>query len=209
MNGSPLTLYLLRHHRVCGPKGIFYSQMDIPLSPQGHRASLRDGARVAALVRREGRPLAAVFSSDLSRSLVLARAVSRCSNAPLFTTPALREVDFGAWTGLTWREIEERWPGGLARRFRDLAGTAPPQGESMGDVAARVKGVLDRLREEFMGRAVAVVAHGGTNRVILALLLSMELQRIFSLEQGFGCLNIVDLHPDGVAVARLINGRPW
>ncbi len=78
----------------------------------------------------------------------------------------LREVDVGEWTGLTWAEIEQRFPGGIARHHE--RGHGWEQGESYEAMAERVLAELGRIAEEHPGGTVLVVAHGGTMRAIAA-----------------------------------------
>ncbi len=193
-------IYLLRHGEVENPRGTFYSQMDVPLSKQG-RAQSR---KAAEHISRTG-TCAEVISSDLSRCRYLAGLVSELTGARTLLTRALREVNFGKWSGLTWKEIEEAYPGEFQRRMDDLAGFRPPGGESLSDVASRVMPVIYAAAERNPGKEIAVVAHGGVNRVVLARLLGMPLDNIFSIDQGYACLNVVDLYADGVAVIAGMN----
>jgi alpha-ribazole phosphatase/probable phosphoglycerate mutase len=50
------------------------------------------------------------------------------------------------------------------------------------------------------------VGHGGVNRTILLGAIGAPLERLFHIEQDFGCLNIIDYYPDGIAVVKLLNG---
>ena len=59
---------------------------------------------------------------------------------------------------------------------------------------------------EQVGREVLVVGHGGVNRVILLDAIGAPLDRLFHIEQNFGCLNIIDYYPDGIGVVKLLNG---
>ncbi|MEF9475693.1 MAG: histidine phosphatase family protein [Candidatus Mariimomonas ferrooxydans] len=52
--------------------------------------------------------------------------------------------------------------------------------------------------------SIAIVAHGGINRIILCHLLGIPLENIFRIEQDFGALNIVEFHDD-YPVVKLIN----
>ncbi len=72
----------------------------------------------------------------------------------------LREFNFGAWEGLTWNEITERWP-----ELRDHGSTAakyyaPEGGESFEQVCARVASFLEMVRGEGAPN-VLVVTHAG------------------------------------------------
>jgi alpha-ribazole phosphatase len=51
-----------------------------------------------------------------------------------------------------------------------------------------------------------VVAHGGTNRVILLNAIGAPLSALFNIDQDFCCVNIIDYYDDGKAVVKLLNG---
>jgi broad specificity phosphatase PhoE len=77
----------------------------------------------------------------------------------------LREIGFGAWEGLTMRDLRASAPQALAARERDKWDFVPPDGESYAGVAARMRA----WHAELKGDAV-VVAHGGTARALIAVL---------------------------------------
>ena len=192
-------IYLLRHGEVINPSGAFYSQQDVPLSQKG-----REQSRIAAdLVSQAG--ISAILSSDLSRCCYMAELLSGLSGISPLLTPDLREVNFGKWTGLSWKEIEAEYPGWFQKRMNDLEGFRPPEGENLKDVQERVMPVIFKAVKKGMGKATAVVAHGGVNRVILASLLGMPLSKIFSIDQSCACVNIIDVFADGIAVVRALN----
>lgn len=197
---SPTRLYLIRHGRVAeGHAHRYHGHNDIPLSPEGER-QLTELARQLKEV-----PLAAVYASDLSRSRDGAARLCEGRGLEVRVVPEFREVNFGVWEGLTFDEIAARYPQELEGRFRDLAGYRIPGGESLLDVQGRV---LPRLREilaDNPGRSLALVAHAGVNRVILADALGLSLSHFFRLDQNYGCLNIIDYFPD-FTVVRLLNG---
>jgi broad specificity phosphatase PhoE len=58
------------------------------------------------------------------------------------------------------------------------------------------------------GDRIAVVAHGAVNRVILCHYLGLPLNRIFSLGQKHGAMNLIELH-SGRAVVSLLNWQPF
>jgi broad specificity phosphatase PhoE len=129
---------------------------DIPLNAAGV-----DQARALAEELAD-EPLAAVFSSDLSRALDTATAVARRHGLEVTIDPRLREKNFGTWEGLTDLEIAERFPDAQRGQWGD--------GETTEQVAERVRGVLDRIRELHPEGTVLVVSHGGPLRAALAAL---------------------------------------
>ena len=54
--------------------------------------------------------------------------------------------------------------------------------------------------------SIAIVSHGGINRVVLCHFLGMPLENIFRIEQDFGALNIIELWNE-YPVVKLINYR--
>ncbi len=76
----------------------------------------------------------------------------------------LKELTFGSWEGLTWREVRARDSDGAARRKADKWGYVPPSGESYAMLADRIGGFLDEVDHDMV-----VVAHGGVARAFLRL----------------------------------------
>ena len=52
---------------------------------------------------------------------------------------------------------------------------------------------------------IALVAHGGTNRIVLLDAIGAPLARAFAIEQDYGCVNIIDYYEDGNTVVKLLN----
>ena len=138
---------------------------------QGHGdSSLSDTGRaqVAALQTRfSGKHFDIVVASDLQRTTQTAGAVT--------TQPerdsAWREVDIGAWDGLTMTEVLQRFPDQL-RELQARKPVAIGGGESWHDVSARVDRALDQLLERMSpGQHAIVFTHGGVIASMLAGLL--------------------------------------
>ena len=67
---------------------------------------------------------------------------------------------------------------------------------------------MERLRQIVDGsrdNTIAIVAHAGILRIMIFSLLGLRLTRLFRLGQDYGCINIVDVHDDGVASLNLLN----
>ena len=197
---TPTRLYLVRHGQVAdGHTDRYHGNNDIGLSPEGVRQLEQLAAQLTAV------PLAGIYASDLTRALTGAAIISRGRNVTPQTIPEFREIHFGAWEGLSFTEIAERYPAELEARFRDLTSFRIPGGESLLDVRARALPRLNDLIRQHLGQAFIVVAHAGVNRVILSEALGLPLDHLFRLDQNYGCLNVIDYFPD-MAVVRLING---
>ena len=195
-------LYLVRHGQVVNhAAGVYNGHNDIELSELG----VRQMESVAERLRHEN--LMAVYCSDLIRSRSGGEWVAREHGLDPHPSPTLRELNFGLWAGLTFMEIEENYPGALEVRSRDLIHFRPPEGESVEDMQRRVLPTVRSIMERHRGGRVALVAHGGVNRVILADAMRLDAMNVYSIDQEYGCLNIIDYYRD-LAVIKLINGRP-
>jgi len=118
----------------------------------------RDQAR--ALARSlAAEPPTAVWSSDLARSRETAEIVAAELGLPVRLDSRLREVDVGEWSGLLWSEIEDRFPGGVARR--QAGGTGWEGGESFEAMRERVEQALSDVAAAHPDERVLVVTHGG------------------------------------------------
>lgn len=200
----PTRLLFLRHaeveesyHRVFG------GRIDMAISPLGHRQA----EALASYVSRRFQP-EAIYCSPMQRvRLTLEPLVSRLSLAPILDD-RLREVDFGAWTGLRWHEISERY-GVTAYDWLDaLERGTMPEAEPEELFRRRVEEALGRIRSEQAGRTVVVACHGGVIRMALAVLLDLPLGKMTHLEVDYASLTWIDCLERKVEM-QLHNFTPW
>ncbi len=105
--------------------------------------------------------LQAVYSSDLSRAQGTALPLAQRQGLPVQLDEGLRERAFGEFEGLSFAQIEARWPDqARAWRQRDPA-FGPRGGEVLRDFRDRVAATLTRLALAHRGQAIALVTHGG------------------------------------------------
>jgi len=194
-------IYLMRHGEVQNSGERRYNgHINIDITENG-REQMR---RLAGMLA--GKDIAAVYSSDLIRTVRGAEIIS--GRLGLTYTPLrdLRERSVGAWEGLTAEEIRDRFPEEYIAWRADLLNFRPPGGECLLDVRERVLPAYRKLVRSHPGQEVAMVLHGGVNRVIIADALGLDLMNLFRIDQSFGALNIVDHFDDGMTVIKLING---
>ena len=110
-------------------------------------------------------PIERVFTSDLSRAQQTAQAIADAKGLQLLVRPALREIHFGAWEGLSWQQIEERDTVYAQQWLAAFPHTPAPSGESFADFKKRVLAGLDQILQYQQG-LTAVVTHAGVLRVV-------------------------------------------
>lgn len=194
-------VYLMRHGEVAnGGERRYNGHIDVDITPLGVEQMHRLAERLAE------KPVSAVYSSDLIRSVKGAEIISRRIGLSFTPLRSLRERSVGKWEGLTAEEIKERFPGEYTAWRADLLNYRPPDGECLLDVRDRILPEYGRLVVSHPGQEIAMLLHGGVNRVILADALGLPLMNLFRIDQAFGALNIIDHYDDGVTVVKLLNG---
>lgn len=159
-----MRVVFVRHgESVANCTGHWQGQGDSPLSDRGRTQASALGEYL------EPRSFDRVISSDLQRAHHTALAVHPAVDAQ----EVWREVNLGAWEGLTREEVAERFPeeiAGLRRGEPVKIGG----GESWVDVHRRVGSALERLRAEAADDSTFLVAsHGGVISTVFADLLSL------------------------------------
>lgn len=194
-------VYLMRHGEVQnGGEKRYNGHIDIDITGKG----IEQMHRLAGMLA--GKQIAAVYSSDLIRTVKGAEIIAESLGLPFTKLRELRERSVGAWEGLTSGEIRERYPAEYEAWRADLLNYRPPMGECLLDVRNRILPVYHRLVKQHAGTEIALLLHGGVNRVILADALCLDLMNLFRVEQSFGALNIIEYYDDGMAVVKLLNG---
>lgn len=196
----PTTTLLLRHGQT--PLSIerrFAGRGDIPLTATGAAQARAAAARLA-----QGPKVDLVVTSPLRRTRATAQAVADAVRAPLEADEGLAETDFGAWEGLSFAEVMERWPDQMVQ-WRTQEEAAPPGGESFATVAARVNAALDRLLAAHEGKTVVVVSHVTPIKTLVCRALLAPAAALFRMHLDVASLCEVAWFSDGPALVRSLN----
>jgi alpha-ribazole phosphatase len=120
--------------------------------------------------------------------------------------PDLREIEFGDFEGLTYDEIAERYPD-LYRQWMEMPTEIRfPNGECFSEMRSRVLEALDAIERERRGQTVAIVSHGGVNRILIAWALQISDKYLFRVAQDYAAVNLLAME-DGVPRVELMNHR--
>jgi len=197
----PTLVYLMRHGEVAnGHEKRYNGHIDVDVTETG----LQQMRRLADML--SGKKLAAVYSSDLIRSVKGARIIADAVGIAHTPLQELRERSVGVWEGMTAAEIKEQYPEEYKAWRADLLNYRPQGGECLIDVRDRILPVFKGIIANHPEQEIGMLLHGGVNRVILADALGMDPLHLFRIDQSFGALNILEYFDDGNAVVRLLNG---
>lgn len=172
---------ILRHGECEGGR-IFRGLTDVSLTPAG----FNNMQTVCAHAQRDWD---VIISSPLKRCRHFAEHLSAQKGIELSIDAHLREIHFGEWDG---KELDAIWQHDYDRIsawIKDPVSTTPPGGEALGAVQQRISAVYLRIIEEFKGKKILMVAHGGVIRVLLGYVLQMPLSAVNSLDVPYACLS--------------------
>jgi probable phosphoglycerate mutase len=197
--GEPTVTALLRHGQT--PMSVqkrYAGRTDAPLTEVGVQQAAAAAKRLASA------GLAVIVTSPLLRTVQTAQAVAAVTGATVVTDDGFRETDFGAWEGLTFAEVRERWPADMSAWLADPE-VAPPGGESFTDVSARVTAALDRVLAVRTGQTVLIVSHVTPIKMLVAAALLAPPAALYRMHLDVAALSEIDWYADGPAVLRSFN----
>ncbi|MDX3840763.1 histidine phosphatase family protein [Streptomyces europaeiscabiei] len=201
--GTPATFVLLRHG-------------ETPLTPQkrfsgsgGSDPSLSDigryqAERVAAALAARG-TIQEIVSSPLARCRETAGIVAARLGLGVTVEDGLRETDFGAWEGLSFGEVRERYADDMTAWLTSPDAEPTGGGESFEAVGHRVAATRDELVAAHRGRTVLLVSHVTPIKTLVRLALGAPPESLFRMELSAASLSALAYYADGNATLRLLN----
>lgn len=167
-----MRLFLISHAQTdWNVEGRFQGQTDIPLNEYGRRQARQLQRHLANV------PLDTLVASDLSRARETAEIIAMSHGMVVHTDRRLRELHFGHWEGLTYAEIQAKYPEALAPWQENSLRERPPGGESLAEMAQRLADFVGGLKSYADNARIAVVAHRGALRSMLCVLLGVPVSR--------------------------------
>lgn len=168
-----MKLRLLRHPETTAAAGLCYGRTDVAVHPEATRL-------VAERVACDFEAAAELVSSPLRRCAGLAQAIVVLQPQLAVRSDArLAEMDFGAWEGRAWADIDRAEFDSWTRDFADMR--AGGSGESTRQFMRRVGEAFDDWRDA--GRDAVWVTHAGVIRAA------------WLLREGVRCVERADQWP--------------
>jgi ribonuclease H / adenosylcobalamin/alpha-ribazole phosphatase len=205
--GTATTLLLVRHGVTEHTTGKRFSG-----GLSGRNPGLSEDGRAQARATADWiAPLAdeidVLVSSPVRRAAETAQIIGERLDKLVRTEDGLAEMEFGAWDGLTFEEVREKYADDLDAWLGSME-IGAGGGESFSQVQDRVHGALQRLLEAHAGQTVLVVSHVTPIKVVVAHALGAPLDAVHRMELAPASLTVVSFYDDGHASMRMFNARP-
>ena len=195
---SKLRLFLVRHGETAWSRERrFAGSRDVPLAPEGRRQC----EAVARTLASE--TVAGIYASPLERARASAEVIASPHRLEVTIDPAFREMAFGEWEGLTRGEVATRFPADY-ERWR----TAPQLlrvagGETVGEVAGRVRAGVSALQTAHAGETVVLVSHAVVIRLIVHDALGLGHERLWTLDATPAGITEIEYEPGWATVHQM------
>ena len=183
-----MKIYLVRHTSVNSDPRVCYGWNDVDVSEN----FVTEAERIKKYL--EDKELK-YYSSDLKRCKKLTEYLTE----EYFIDADLREMNFGDWEGQFWSDIEKTFSD---FEPEDFIKRKTPNGESYIDQQVRVLKAWQKILKSGYEN-IAVVAHGGSIRIILCELLNMDLANAFRLKIDYGSITEVSIKDKFITVDKL------
>jgi probable phosphoglycerate mutase len=197
--GEPTATVLLRHGQtLLSVQKRYAGTSDVPLTDTGVRQAAAAARRLATA------GIGVIVTSPLRRATRTAQEVAAVTGAEVLTDEGFRETDFGDWEGLTFTEVQQRWPAEMAAWLADPE-VAPPGGESFAEVSKRVTDALHRVLADRTGQTILIVSHVTPIKTLVAAALLAPPPALYRMHLDVAALCEIDWYADGPAVLRSFN----
>jgi broad specificity phosphatase PhoE/ribonuclease HI len=149
-----------------------------------------------------------VVTSPVRRTRESAEIVAERLEVELVEEPGFAEMEFGVWDGMTFAEVDQRWPEDLAAWIASVD-RAPEGGESFEQVQERVLAGLARVLTSYAGKTVVVVSHVTPIKTLVSHAVDAPLGSLFRMELSTASVSVVSFFGDGAKGSlRLYNVQP-
>lgn len=194
-----MRLLLARHGQTdWNIAGRYQGQSDTPLNQTGQEQAKQLAKRLSK------ETLHAIYASDLARAKDTAQAIANFHQLEIQTDPRWRELSFGEWEGMTYKQMSAHSPALFEEWMRDPEHISTPNGETLQQLAQRVRAAFDEVKNKHEDQTVLVVSHSGALQALLAALLGVELNRYWQFKVAQASLSELNVYTDSV-ILNLLN----
>ena len=193
-------IIIIRHGETEWNKtGRFQGHSDVPLSAEGRAQAAMLGKNLAV------DHVDMIYASDLTRAMETAAPLAQRFGLEVISDPQLRELNFGAWEGRNFNDVNAENPNAMKNFYTDPEQADIPESEPFPEFQRRIAGRVREIVAQERGKRIVIVSHGASIRILLADLLSMPIRSIWHLSQLNTAVNKIRFEDDGFAAITLMN----
>lgn len=192
-------IMLVRHGETDWNSSMKYQgSSNLPLNSAGREQARRTSLRLAGGLWER------IISSPQERAMETSTIIagSLLSGNAVQIHPALSEIGFGAWEGMSVTEIEEKYGEYYYMWRENPSRYTPPGGENFYEALKRVASAFNEILA-LKAERILVICHGGTIRLTLVHLLGMDPSIVWRMKINNCSLSGLDVWERGSSLAFL------
>ena len=196
-----IKIYLARHgETIWNVEGRIQGRSDPGLTPKGYAQGL------SLLEYLKERPLSAIYTSTLQRSILTAQHLATYLGLPIQKRPELDEIAFGILEGKEILNLDEATRYEWERFKQNRFGYHIPRAENYADVTHRVRPLVEKMVRDHQGEEILIVGHRVVNLMLIGVLTAYPLESISEIQQSHDCLYLIKRNGE-TKVFHYLNGE--
>ncbi|MBI2597944.1 MAG: histidine phosphatase family protein, partial [Candidatus Diapherotrites archaeon] len=139
-----------------------------------------------------GEKIDAIYSSKLRRAIDTAKQIAKFHKTKIIKITELKEIDYGMFEKMTFAEIEKKHSKLWEQRRKNKYNFKPLGGESFAEMDKnRIKPFVNEIKKKHKNHTIAIIAHSGTNRLIMGSILGLKIEEKVNIWQPNECIYAV------------------
>jgi broad specificity phosphatase PhoE len=185
----------------------FRGHADLALNETGLNQARLIAARLGSekpLAPHASAGVAAIYSSPLRRAMQTAQPLADALRIPVQPHEGLSDIDFGALEGMTVEDARQAFPEVIETWLTRPGHVKFPKGDSFKKMRTRIEAMLDEVSAKHDGQTIALVSHKVVCGALLCVVLGLEADALWRIQQDVACINRFERRDAGWVVT-LVN----
>ncbi len=144
-----------------------------------------------------------VYASDLARTITTAAIITEGRGIGVVPCPELREMNYGVCEGMTFSEINDKYPDVADRCINFNLSLEFPGGDTFTDFTDRTVSFLKRLKIHKASDTLLVVSHNGPLKALVCHFLGIDMQHWWQIRIDTASISTIDMTSRGAILSRL------
>ena len=206
-----MRIYFVRHSETeANKRHLFYGRLNLPITEHGKTQAKRVG-ELLSNVRFDKVYQSPMLRVDQTTDIILSEnRYAQLKMPERMKIEEIRELDFGLWEGLTYREIQEKYPKEVELWTRDWVNAQPNGGETFKHfyeerVPAGFQRIMKDAKDNHLEHGtILIAAHNGPLQAMFAVaILGLPMKNIWNFEfeqEAYAC---IDFEYDNFTIRRI------
>lgn len=151
---------------------------------------------ISIWVKNKGLKIDKIYSSSSLRAIQSARILSKKVKQDFEIINSLKSRRAGLWSGLTFKQIEQKYPNMLDEYHKNPECFWAPNGENTSELNERVKIAINKIIEENIGNRLIIITHGEIIQSAIANALDIPIKNQFKIHIPTGSATQISYYSD-------------